>query len=166
MARLIDSLNVAIGFVPVNMATAANPGDWVSLKDYESVLVVLVKAAGGAGEPPTLTLAQATAAAGTGTKALNFTRFYKKDGADLQAIAAWTEVTQSAAATATVAEGDTQTIIAVEIRADDLDVGGGFYFVQGSVADVGTTAQLGTVFYVLGKPRYGAAPASLPTAIS
>lgn len=164
--RQIDGLNLAIGFVPVNMATAANPADWVSLKDYESVIVVLIKAAGGAGEPPTLTLAQATAAAGTGTKALTFTRFYKKDGADLQAIAAWTEVTQAAAATASVAAGDTQTIIAVEIKADDLDVGGGFYFVGASVADVGATAQLGTILYILGKPRYGSAPASLPTAIS
>lgn len=166
MARMIDGLNIAAGFVPVNMATAANNGDWVQLKDYESLLIVLFKGAGASGEPPTLTVQQATAAAGTGAKALNFTRIYTKNNADVTTIGQWTETIAAAGNTYALAAGDTQAIVAIEIKGDDLDVTNGFCFVQGSVADVGATSQIGGVLYILGKPRYGAAPASLPTAIA
>lgn len=166
MARMIDGLNIAAGFVPVNMATAANNGDWVQAKDYESILIVLFKGAGASGEPPTLTVKQASDAAGTGAKALNFTRVYKKDNADVTTVGQWTEVVAAAGNTYALAAGDTQSIIAVEVKADDLDVANGFCFVQGSVADVGATSQVGGLLYILGKPRYGAAPASLPTAIA
>lgn len=166
MARMIDGLQICAGFDPVNMATAANSGDWVSLKDYESCLVVFYKGAGTAGDDPTLTLEQATAAAGTGAKALNFTRIYHKQGT-LTSVAQFTEVTQAAANTYTDAtSAEIAAIWAVEVKADDLDVGGGFYFIRASVADIGANAQLGAVLYILGKPRYGDAPASLPTAIA
>lgn len=166
MARLIDELQICAGFGPVDMQAAANTGDWVNLEDYESCLVILFKAAGTAGDDPTLTLLQATDASGTGSKALNFTRIYKKQGT-LTSIAAYTEVTQSAANTYTDAtSAEVAAIWAVEVKAADLDVAGGFTFMLASVADVGSNAQLGCLLYLLSKPRYGAAPASLPTAIS
>lgn len=158
--RLIDNLQIASGFDPVNMATAANNGDWHRIGLYfKKLLIVFFKAAGAAGEPPTLTLKQATSAAGADAKALNFTRVYTKVGADLAAIGQFTEVIQAAANTYAPAAGDSPAIIAVEISATDLDKNNGFAFVQASVPDVGATAQIGCVLVIGGDPCYIESPA-------
>lgn len=166
MSRTIDSMQICSGFLPVDMSSAANAGDWVNLKDYESCLVVLAKAVGTAGDDPTITLLQATSAAGGSSKALNFTRIYVKMGT-LTSVANYTEVIQTAANTYTDAtSAEAAAIWVIEITPDMCDVGGGFTFIQASVADVGTNAQLGALLYILSKPRYATAPASLPSAIA
>jgi hypothetical protein len=152
--KLIDQLQIVSGFVPVNMATGANDGDYVSLKGYSKLGILFFKGAGGAGEPPTLTVTQASAVAGTGAKALNFTEVWVKNNADLTTVGPFTKVTQSAANTYATATGDTQAIVYVEFDAADLDVSGGFDCVKGSVADVGTTAQNGALIYLLGGAAY------------
>lgn len=161
MSLLLERLQIAAGFVPVNMATAANPGDWVSLKYYSRLLVLFFAGAGDAGEPPTITLEQATAVAGTGAKALNFTTLYAKSGADIQAVAQWSKITQAAANTYAMAAGNTQKILAIEIDAEDLDVANGFDCVRASVGDVGSTSQIGCVVYLAADPKYGSAPAGM-----
>ena len=70
------------GFVPVDMSAGANNGDWVSLKSYGKVGILFTKAAGTAGDDPTLTLKQATLVDGTGSKDLLFTDIWKKQGAN------------------------------------------------------------------------------------
>lgn len=151
---ILEQMNVAAGSVPVDMAAAAMNGDWVSLKGYDRLLVVLFKAAGTAGDDPTLTIEQAKDVAGTDGKALSFTEIWKKQGA-LASIASWTTVTQSAANTYTdAASAETQAIWAVEIKAADLDVSGGFDCLRATVADVGTGAQLGCLLYLMFDPRY------------
>lgn len=164
MSKIRCELQVAVAFGPVNMATAANNGDWIALKKYQQLGILLVKMAGGSGEPPTLTIRQATDSAGTSAKALNFTTVWVKDGADLTAIGTFTKTTQASGNTYAPAAGDTQTIALIYIDADELDIDGGFCFVQASVADVGSTAQLGTVLYILGSCREAAE--TMPSAIA
>lgn len=156
MSRLVETLNICEGFLPVNMATAANDGDWVSLKGYGHVAVVLFGAVGTQAESPTLTIEQATAVAGTGAKALNFTNIYKKQAAtNLQAVNTWTLVTQAAANTYTETNvGDLAKLWVVEFDAEDLDVNGGFDCIRGRVADVGTGPELGALLYILSEPRH------------
>lgn len=162
MKSLIEQGQVVAGFVPVNLATAANNGDYVSLKHYGHVAIVLFKAAGAAGEDPTLTIQQATAVAGTGAKALNFTTIHVKQGADLAAIGTFTKVTQAAANTYTDTDSaEAQAIWIVEFDVEDLDVAGGFDCVQAAVGDVGTTAQVGAVLYILTEPRYTPPPSAI-----
>jgi hypothetical protein len=161
--NLLDRLQICAGVVPVNLATGANDGDWVSLKNYNHLVVIAFAGAGGAGEPPTLTMEQATAVAGTGAKALTFTKVNVKNGADLTAIGQFTEVTQAAAATYALAAGDTQKIVVVEFDAQDLDVANGFDCVRARIADVGSTSQIGMILYLLSEPRYAGKP--LPSAI-
>jgi hypothetical protein len=154
MINLIEQLQIACGFVPVNMASAANDGDWVSLKSYQWLLIVLFKGAGTAGEDPTITVEQATTVAGGGAKALNFTEIYKKQGADLFAIGQFTKVTQAAGNTFTDGTlAEEQAIVVVPIKADTLDTAGGFDCVRGRVADVGASSQIGGLFYLLGGAR-------------
>jgi hypothetical protein len=152
-------------FPPVNMATAANTGDWINMAKFKHCAIVLLKAIGTAGEDPTITVQQATAAAGTNAKALNFTKILVKQGALFTAIGQFTRVTQTAANTYTEAtSAEAQALWVIEIDADELDVDNGFTFVQASVGDVGTDAQIGTAFAILSGASYVEDPA--PSAIA
>jgi hypothetical protein len=155
MKLFAEEAQLAAGFVPVNLATAANDGDWVSLKNYRHLAVIVFKGAGTAGEDPTITMEQATAVAGTSAKALLFTTLYVKQGADLFAIGTFTKVIQAAAATYTNGTlAEEQAILVIEFNAEDLDVEGGFDCVRARIADVGTSSQIGGILYLLSGPRY------------
>lgn len=158
-------------FAPVNLATAANPGDWVSLKNYKSAWIVFHSGVGTAGEDPVVTLLQASDVSGTGSKPLNINtnRIFKKQAATNlastgQFSSAAAGVTANAWTDATAAEQE--LILAIGVEADELDVDNGFDCVSISVADVGTNAQIGSAYYILGEPRYQAQATSLPSAIA
>lgn len=162
--KFFQEANIAAGFVPVDMQTAANDGDWINLASYGRCVAVLYKAAGTAGQDPVFTLEQATTAAGGSSKALTFTTIYSKVGT-LTAIADWTKTTQTAAGTYTdTVSAEAQAIIAVEINAADLDVDNGFKFMRITIPDTGGNAQLGCAFYILLDPRDGGT--SMPSAIA
>lgn len=162
MKLLAEELQIAAGFVPVDLAGAAGgAGDWVSLKHYRHVAIVVLKAAGAAAEDPIVTITQATDVSGTGAKALNFTRVDRKRGADLFAIGQFTKVTQAAANTYNGDSGDVQELFVIEFNAEDLDADGGFDCVRAAIADVGTTAQLGAMLYILTGPRYTPPPSAI-----
>lgn len=159
-----QTANIVSAFVPVDMQTGANDGDWVQLKDFRRCVALLFKGIGTAGQDPVFTLQQATDAAGTGAKALTFTTVYSKVGTQT-GIANFTETTQTAANTYTdAASAEAQAIIGVEINAADLDVDGGFTHVQLSIPDTGGNAQLGCGFYLMLDPRY--AGESMPSPIA
>jgi hypothetical protein len=149
----IQQMNIEAAFVPVDMQTGANNGDWASMKDYRRCLVVLFKAAGTAGDDPVFKLQQATDNAGTGAKDLNFTVVYEKVGT-LASVAQFTRTTQSAATSYTnAASAEGQAIMVVEVKDADLDVSNDFTHIQLSVADVGSNAQLGCGLYIMCDPR-------------
>lgn len=152
--KFLENATIEAAFVPVDMQDGANNGDWVSLENYKRCLVVLYKDAGTAGDDPVFKLQQATAADGTGAKDLDFTVVHQKVGT-LSSVTSWTRTTQTAATSYTnAASAESEAIICVEIDAAMLDVDNSFKFIQLSVADVGTNAQLGCGFYILFDPRY------------
>jgi hypothetical protein len=162
MKRLADEIQIAAGVVPVNLATAANDGDWVSLKHYRHCAVVLFKGAGTAGEDPTLTMEQAQDVSGTGAKALTFTRIDAKQGASLFTIGEFTRITQAAAATYTnLTLAEDLAILVVEFNAEDLDADGGFDCLRARIADVGAGSQIGAILYLLTDPRYTPPPSAI-----
>lgn len=163
-ARFLEVADIAGAFVPVDMQTAANNGDWVNLQNFGRCVAVLYKAAGTAGDDPVFTLKQATDNAGTGAKALNFTTIWSKVGT-LTGINTFTKNTQAAANTYTDAvSAEAQAIFAVDILAEELDADNGFCYVQLSVPDTGGNAQLGCGFYLMLEPR--TAGATVPSAIA
>lgn len=159
--QFAEHFQICEGFLPVNLATAANDGDWVSLKGYSECTVLFFVAVGSAAEPATITLEQATAVAGTGAKALAaITTVYQKQAVtNLQGTGLFTKVTQAAAATYALgsgANGDKAAIVVITIHAEDMDSDGGFDCLRARVADVGTGPELGMLLYILGGPRYAA----------
>lgn len=160
-----EELQICQGFLPVAMNTAANTGDVVSLKGYAGCLVLLYKAVGTASDDPTITLEQGTDVAFATNKALNITRVDKKQAAtNLLAVGTYTKSTAASPATNDTFSTNTWTnsalaeqaaIVLIDVKAEDLDVDGGYDCIRASVGDVGTNAQLGAMLYILYGPRYG-----------
>jgi hypothetical protein len=143
-----------VGLVPSDLAGAALTGDWVSLKYFNHIEIVIVKGVGTGGEVPSFTFEQAQDVSGTGAKALNFTELQTKVGADLAAVGAPTLSTQVSGNTYAPAAGDTQVFAVVEFDAQHFDVNNGFDCVRGKANDVGDDPQLCAIIYRLSDPRY------------
>lgn len=162
--HILEKLQIVGGFTPINMASGANTGDYVSLKNYGRCAIVLFKGAGFAGEDPIITLSQATDVSGSGVKSLTTARYDHKSGT-LAALGQFTTVAQTAAGTVSAASSAAvESIVVIDIKAEDLDIDGGFDCLKASVADVGTTSQIGGLLYLLHEPRIGSSP--LPSAIA
>lgn len=161
MKLIADEMQIAAGFVPVNMATATNEGDWISLRNYRHVAILVFKAAGASGEPPTITTQQAKDTGGGDAKDLNFTTIHVKNGADLGAIGQFTKVTAVASNDYALAAGNTQALVLIEFNAEDLDADNGFDCIRATIADVGDTSQIGCMLYLLSSPRYTPPPSAI-----
>lgn len=156
---------VCQGFLPVDMRTAANAGDWISMKNYGRVTAVFFKAIGTAGDDPVLTLKQATDVSGVTNKALTINRVDKKQAAsNLLAVGQYTQSTPAAPATndtfntanGTYTNSDLAeqaAIVLIDIKAEELDADNGYDCVQLSVSDIGTNAQLGCLLYICHEAR-------------
>lgn len=166
--RLIDTCQIASGFVPVDTQSAANPGDVVSMKNYNHLTVIFFKAAGVAGDDPVLTFQQCQDVAETGIKNLaTIDEYWSKQGAALTAVGTFTRVTQTASQTVTLdaTSAEEQGLYVFEIDGSDLDTANSFDCVKVSVADTGAAgAMLGALLYLLSEPRY--AGSTMPSAIA
>ena len=163
--EFVQKINVVEGFLPVDLQTGANDGDWVSLRNYHNCAVVFVSAIGTAADDPTLTLQQATDVAGAGVKDLDFTVIHRKQAAtDLTGTGTWTRTTQTAANTFTNATSAEEDLIWIVDFVDmELDAANDFDCLRATVANIGGNAQLGYLFYALYNPRV--AQATLLSAI-
>jgi hypothetical protein len=162
---LMEQVNIVSAFSPGTDINSDASGDWVSLKGYAGCIVLFHKAAGTAGDDPSIALNQATDVAGTSSKALTFNHIYHKIGATaLSAIGQFTkiELTTASADLDLVSVNGTdlltdvgETLIAVNVRASSLDVDNGFdclqLFIEGD--DVGN-ATLAAAYYILYGARY------------
>ena len=151
-----EQVQVVSGFLPVAMQTAANTGDFVSLKHYDKVSIVFFKAAGTATEDPTLTIEEATAVDGSGNTPLAvIDRIYAKQNTVLTAEGTFELRTQTAASTF-VGDGTSAEeagLYVIDVYASDLS--DGFTCINASIGDVGTNIQLGCILYFLWSPRFG-----------
>lgn len=166
LGRLVD---VCIGAAPVDLSAAAVTGKRVSLKGCGGLTILVFKGAGTAGDDPTVTLKQHTAASsGTTSNLAIIDHYYLKDATTLAGTEAWTRVAQSAAATIVDPGGagtsaEHQQIIAIEVDAAQLS--DGYTHVSLDVGDVGTNAQLGCVLYLRRDLFVERAPASLAASL-
>lgn len=147
----------SIGFVPVNLATAANPSAYANMRDVNKFLnILIVTGVGTAGEDIVITLKQATSKAGAGAKELLIKRAAYKVGvgATLPALDKWTVNTacsnESPIASLNTADHDQAENVGMElirVRPQDLDMENGFSFVMVNVAKV-TNAQIGVALFI------------------
>lgn len=150
-------------------------GDWVSLKGFDGCLVIFHKAVGTAGDDPSIALNQATAVAGTGSKALTFNHIYHKiGGTGLTGVGTFTKIDLTTATAdldlvsvngVDLLSDINECIFVVNVRASDLDVDNNFdclqLFIEGD--DMGS-ACLASAYYLLYNCRYAGNP--VPSAIA
>jgi len=168
--RFCEQNQIVVGLMPYDTMAAAAGGDFVSLKQFHHVAIMFTRAAGSAGEDPTITITQATSVAGAGEKALNFTDIYEKEGVTnaaggMAAIGTFTKTTQTAANTYTSGtSGENDVLQIIEFDADELDVDNGFDCIRASISDPGSgTGYYGSLHYLLLEARYKQDP--VPSAI-
>lgn len=154
--------DVASVIVPVDLATAANTGHRIHLKNYDRATFVGYLATGTAGENPTFDLKEHNAAsAGTSADLDTVDVYYYKEEATLDGDETWTKATQTAASEVTDADWDdaNQVLVVFSVGADELS--DGYEWVSVDVADPGT-AHIGCVLAILTGLQQQRTPANLP----
>ena len=162
----MELMQIVPAFPPADLDTDRT-GDWVSMKNYEWCVIYIHKAAGTAGDDISILTEQATDVAGTGAKALNFTKLYYKVGATaLTAVGTWSTVTGTATGdldTVTAFGSDLvadtgEAVFAVVFKASDLDVSNGFDCLRWSCeGDDLSNPAIGASAYILFGPRQASA---------
>lgn len=139
--------DIGWGIAPVNLATAANPGLRQFMGGVDEVGVLFVGGAGGAADPPVLTLRQHTAASGGSSANLAvITDWWRKSEATLDNDESWSHQTQAAAATVT-GQAQVQQMLYFLVRPEQMTAGP---YISVDVAQTSVGAQIGALVYLIG----------------
>lgn len=146
--NLVENFQIVEAITP--QAGAAITGDYISLKNANHV-TVLVHIAQGHADPVAITIEQATAVAGTGSKAIakDVPIYLVADAATSDLFVAQTPGVGLSSGAALK-----HKIIAFEIDAEDLDVAGGFDCLTVKTA-ASNALNLTSALYVVSGLRYG-----------
>lgn len=155
--RLTDKVKIVMGCAPALLATTAGDGDWISMKGYRKCTLVIpilnaTTVTGGA-----VTLLQATAVAGTSSKALGFSTALRNiDCAAADALAAFAVTSDTFTTDATNSK---QLMYVIDVDATSLDQANGFDCLRVDVAS--SAASVGCVLYILHPMRYSTSPSAI-----
>ncbi len=134
---------------PKDYTGAASTDVYVSLKNAAHATIIITTGAWAAGTSA-ITLLQATAVAGTSTKALSFTKMWT-NAADLTS----TALVETAVVSDTFTIGAAATLWIIEVDASSLDVANNFDCLAVHGATPGSNADLYSAVMILSGLRYG-----------
>jgi hypothetical protein len=140
-------LNEQVKFVEglLGVVPSTSTPDYVSLKNFERCAVIILAKNATTVTGSAITLKQATAVAGTSEKELAFTKAYRN--VDTGAGDALSEFAVSDDTFTMQAVNSKNAMYVIEVKAEDLDVDGGFDCIRAGTGDA--TAQTVTVLYAL-----------------
>lgn len=151
--RLDEHVTPYLAAAGTLLTTTVGDTTYVSLKGYRGLLILIGIADGTTVTGSTITLKQATAVAGTGEKALAFTRMLANTDWAAGKVLTETAVTSNTFTTQTT--NSKVSVYAIDIRSEDLDVANGFDCVRLDGTGHASTTPLGVqVWYVLYGKRY------------
>ena len=162
VGRLIDVLKPVMGCAPAALTGAAGDGDYISMKNYTKLTVLISVLNGSTVTGGAVTLKQASAVAGTGEKALSFSKMYSN--IDCAAADALTETAVVSDTFTTDTTNSKQLMYAIEVDAEQLDKANGFDCVRVDVASMANA--VAGVTYLLWGARYSKPAGGLPAAIT
>lgn len=151
--RLVDKAKFVMACPPAALATTAGDGDYISMKNFDHLTIVILvdnatTVTGGA-----VTLKQATAVAGTGEKALAFDTIWANVDTGASDTLVETAVVSDTFTTDTTNAKNLMYVI--EVEATDLDTANGFDCVRIDVASMANA--VGSVLYIAHAPAYNPA---------
>lgn len=135
----------------VALTSTAGDGAYVSMKNYARCCIILDVTNATTVTGGTITLKQATAVAGTGEKALAFTRMLAQTDVATNG-QGMTETTVSSNTFTTDATNSKRLRYVMDVRAEDLDMANGFDCVR--LDSTGMANAVGSVVYILYGARY------------
>lgn len=159
-ASLPEQCKFVVGCPPAALATTAGDGDFVSLKNYRRLTIVILVDNGSTVTGGAVTLIQATEVAGSTTAALAMTRMWANTDVGATDTLVKTTVTSNTFTTSTTDNKNLMYVI--EVLAEDLDIANGYDCVRVDVASMANA--VGSVLYILDGARYG--KATPPAAIT
>lgn len=161
--------DISIGWSPVDAQTAQT-GKRVSLRNAAGCTIVVIKAAGTAGDDHSYDLQQHTASTGGTTADLDIvSAYYLKDEVTLDGDETWSKLTQTAASEITEAGGagtsaEHEQILVIEVDARQLS--DGYDYISLNSGGEGSNAQLSTCIYILRDLAVQRTPANLVAPLS
>ena len=157
-ARLDERVYTVVAAAGLLLTSTLGDTTYVSMKGYQRCQIIISIADGTTVTGSTITLKQATAVAGTGEKALAFTRMLANTDYGASKTMVETAVTSNTFTTQTTNSKDSLYII--DVDASDLDVANGFDCLRVDGTGHAATASRGVVvLYNLYGARYsGASP--------
>lgn len=150
MLRLIDKVKVVTGCPPAALASTAGDGDYVSLKNYQKLSIVISVLNGTTVTGGAVTLLQATTVAGGSAKALGFSTVYANIDAVASDALVETAVTSDTFTTDTT--NSKVLVYVIEVDASSLDVDNSFDCVRVDVALMANA--VGSAMYFLHGAKY------------
>lgn len=157
-ARLDERVYTVVAAAGLLLTSTLGDTTYVSMKGYQRCQIIISIADGTTVTGSTITLKQATAVAGTGEKALAFTRMLANTDYAASKTMVETAVTSNTFTTQTTNSKDSLYII--DVDASDLDMANGFDCIRVDGTGHAATASRGcVVLYNLYGARYsGASP--------
>lgn len=143
--QFLDEFKVVMGCAPAALASTAGDGDYVSLKNFKRLTVVISILNATTVTGGVVTLKQASAVAGTGEKALAFSKAWRN--IDTAAADTLAEFAVSSDTFTTDTTNSKQLLYVIEIDPSSLDNANGFDCVRVDVASMANA--VGTVLYFL-----------------
>jgi hypothetical protein len=151
-ARLDEQVTTVVAAAGLLLTSTLGDTKYISMKGYRKCQIVISIADGTTVTGTAVTLKQATAVAGTGEKALGFTRMLSSVDYPTAALAE-TAVTSNTFTTQAVNSKDSLYII--DVQSTDLDVNAGFDCIRVDCTGHAATASRGcVVLYNLYGARY------------
>lgn len=142
--RLIDDVKFVVGCAPAALTSTAGDGDYVSMKNYGRLTIVLLVDNATTVTGGTITLKQSTAVGGA-DQALAFTKMWANTDVGASDTLVETAVTNNTFTTATT--NDKNLMYVIEVDATDLDVADGYDCVR--LDSTGMANAVGSVLYIL-----------------
>lgn len=165
MPGLGEDFDLSIGVAPSDIHVGAVTGKRVFMGGIDSADVVIIKAAGTAGDDPTVTLqAAAVASGGSPASLVVISSYHLKDATALAGTEKWVKLTQTTAATIADPGGagtsaEHQQLCVIHVNATDMPAGKPYLGVN--IAAVTGAAEVAAVLYIL-HAQTKSVPASLP----
>lgn len=156
--QLHEQTKIVTGLAPITPSTSTP--DYVSLKNYGKVTAIITADNATTVTGSAITLKQATAVAGTGEKALAFTKVWANT--DTGAADALTETAVTSDTFTTDTTNAKNLMYVLEVDATDLDMDNSFDCIRVGTADAVSTVV--SVVYVLWDGKY--IKSTPPTAIT
>jgi hypothetical protein len=166
LGRLFD---FSTGWSPVDAQTAQT-GKRVSLRNAGGCTILVIKAAGTAGDDHSYDLQQHTASSGGTSADLDIVAaYYLKDEVTLDGDETWSRLTQTAASEITEAGGagtsaEHEQLLVIEVDARQLS--DGYDYISLNSGGEGSNAQLSTCVYILRDLAVQRTPANLVAPLS